>query len=130
MDCAVRNNNGIPRFAGSGFQTWKFRMESYLDRHELLDFIQKPVHRMVEFDEEDSLEDKQRKEKELSEKIKLDKRCKDFIVQGVADSHLEHARDKRSALDAWASLSATFEKRGMLNKVMMKRALSLSLIHI
>ena len=60
----------------------------------------------------------------MSEKIKLDKRCKDFIVQGVADSHLEYVRDKRSEFDAWASLSATFEKRGMLNKVMMKRALS------
>ena len=38
-------------------------METYLDRHELLDFIQKPVHRMVELDESDSLEDKQRKER-------------------------------------------------------------------
>ena len=120
---AVFERHAVQRFNGSNFQNWKFRLETYLDQQDLLCFIKQPVKSMVEFSENDSSAQRQRKKEELSKLVRRDKKCIDVIVQRVADTHLEYVRDKPTAFEAFASLAETFEKRGRVSRIMMKRKL-------
>jgi DNA-dependent RNA polymerase auxiliary subunit epsilon len=106
------DKNKVPLFDGSNFSNWKFRMETLLDEVDLLDILEIPMNVSVEAVDaaEITAQDKVRKKEQLK---KRDKKCKSQIVQRVADSHLEYAKDKETAFEIWTELKNTFERQGL-----------------
>lgn len=54
---------------------------------------------------------------------KRDLKCKSQIVQRIADSHLEHAKDKTTVYEVWKELSNVFERRGMASQLLLRKKL-------
>jgi hypothetical protein len=54
---------------------------------------------------------KKTKEEEKKRLIKLDKKCKSFIIQHIQDSLLEMVKDEETAYDLWKALEDRFESK-------------------
>ncbi|CAL1681121.1 unnamed protein product [Lasius platythorax] len=81
------DKNKVPPFDGTNYSNWKFRIETLLDKMDLLDVIQEPLDKLIQ-----NLRDSQEAAqiKATKENIRRkEKRCKSQIVQRVADTHLE-----------------------------------------
>jgi predicted DNA binding CopG/RHH family protein len=95
-----------------------------LDEKELLKYIQKPLHDILaEFDvlQADSPAEKDKKERQQVTIWKYDKKCKNLIVQRIADSHLECVKEKVTAYEVWEVLQNTFERKSMAKQIPLKR---------
>lgn len=111
----------IPLFDGTNFNNWKFRMEILLDEMDLLELTREPYTDRPEIKTEGTRTDAQNSE---FEKLKrLDRKCKSQIVQKIADSHLEYAKDKLTAAELWQSLCNTFERKGMASQLFIRKSL-------
>jgi hypothetical protein len=66
----------IPLFDGTNFNNWKFRIETLLEELELLSFVEESYISKVEFVEEDTNEQRERKEARLAELRAQDRKCK------------------------------------------------------
>jgi hypothetical protein len=51
---------------------------------------------------------------------KYDKKCKNLIVQRIADSHLECVKEKATANEVWEVLQNTFERKSMAKQIRLK----------
>lgn len=56
---------------------------------------------------------------------KRDTKCKSQIVQRIADSHLEYAKDKLTVFDIWKELQNVFERRGIASQLLLWKKLLL-----
>lgn len=79
----------VSLFDGTNFRNWKFRMETLLEEHDLMEFIENSVTQMVEIIDTDTAEQRAQKEAQLRILKKSDRICKSLIVQRIADSYLE-----------------------------------------
>lgn len=106
----------IPLFDGSNFSNWLFRVKVLLDVIDLNKFI------------ENDLSDLEEKCSDNAEKEKLilsGKKCKAFIVQKIADSHLEYIKDKPTAKGITDCLKQTFERNSLASQLMLRKRLLL-----
>lgn len=89
------NKHGIIPFAGSNFDTWKFRLKSVLKAMEVDDALK-------ETPEASRGEGWQKK---YSKAVMV-------IVQCIADSHLEYVKDIENAAEMVVKLEDIFAKKG------------------
>jgi len=81
----------IPLFDGTNYSNWKFRMQVLLEEHDLIDFINKPLDILTG---DLSAETAETQAITLQKK---DRKCKSFITQRIADSHLKYVKEKATA---------------------------------
>lgn len=113
----------IPLFNGTNFSNWKFRIETLLTEIDLLSYITKPYTQMVELCHEDTPEQRVTKQSQSKENQKKDQKCKANIIQRIADSHLEYAKDKETVFDLWTVLCETFERKGIASQLLIRKSL-------
>ncbi|KMQ84375.1 copia protein [Lasius niger] len=113
----------VPLFDGTNFDNWKFRMETLLEEHELLEYVKEAYTSMITIEEVDSPEVRIRKEEQLKQLKRNDRKCKSQIVQRIADSHLEYVKDEETAHGIWSVLSSTFERKGIANQLRLRETL-------
>lgn len=77
-------NNHIANFDGTNFSNWKFRIETRLEELDLLTFVN--THLSDLYTDEMTADEQEKLRKK-------DSRCKSQIIQRIADSHLEYAKD-------------------------------------
>lgn len=124
----------VPLFDGTNYSNqlyinysnWKFRLEVLLDEKDLLRYVETPLQEILaqfQITEGDSSEVRAQKEKSKEAAQKSAKRCRGFIIQKIAESHLEYIKDKTSAYDTWETLKQTFERKSVANQIRLKRKL-------
>ncbi|GAB1869619.1 Gag-pol polyprotein [Camponotus japonicus] len=113
----------VPLFDGTNFDNWKFRMETLLKEHELLEYVKKAYTSMVTIEEADSAAVRSAKEGQLEQSKRNDRKCKSQIVQRIADSHLEYVKDEDTAHGIWTVLSNTFERKGIASQLRLRKLL-------
>lgn len=101
---------GIVQFAGEGYDTWKFRVETQLSAHGVKEAITN-----------DPPEEGAAKVAFLEK----DEKAKALLVAYIADSHLEYIRDKQTAKAMWTSLANTFAKKGFAAQTYIRRSMAL-----
>lgn len=104
---------GIVQFAGDGFDTWKFQVETQLSAQGVRDALEEDAPA------ETAAEAVKKVFKEKDEKAKA------LLVAFIADSHLEYVRDKATAKAMWQSLEATFAKKGFAAQTYIRRSLAM-----
>lgn len=113
----------IPLFDGTNFSNWKFRMETLLNEMDLMGYVEKPYIEMVDIPESKNATEQRRRAKQIEDFSKCDRKCKSQIIQRIADSHLEYAKDKQTAFDLWTLLCETFERKGIASQLLIRKSL-------
>lgn len=112
----------IPLFDGSNYENWKFRMECLLDEKELLQLImERPLYDEA-VSSETANERALREQRNSRLKVK-DKKCKNLIVQKIAESHLSYAMGKESAYDVWKVLEETYQRKSLAEQLRVRKML-------
>lgn len=109
--------NRIPLFNGTNFNNWKFWIETLLTEMDLLSFVTQRYTDMVTIIDGDTTEERTRKESQIIEHRKKDRKSKSNIIQRIADSHLEYVKDKETTF-LWSALCETFERKGIANQLL------------
>ncbi|KYM93681.1 Copia protein [Cyphomyrmex costatus] len=118
-----REKYKVPLFDGTNFDNWKFRIETLLTEFDLIQYIEKSYKDMVEILDSDTAQQLAVKEVLLVKHKKKDRKCTSQIVQRIADSHLEYAKDQETAFGIWQSLCNTFERKGIAGQLLTRKAL-------
>jgi len=113
----------IPLFDGTNFDNWKFRMETLLRELNLLSLVEKSYTDNISIEASDTSAFRVQKEKQLEELKKRDVKCCSQIIQRIADSHLEYVKDKSCAYEVWTSLLETFERKGVVSQLLIRKKL-------
>lgn len=113
----------IPLFDGTNFDNWKFRIETLLEELDLLKYVTEAYTEKVKFLESDTEAQRTTKQRELDAHLKKDRKCKSQIIQRIADSHLEYAKDKVTAFDLWTTLGNTFQRKGIASQLLTRKCL-------
>jgi len=113
----------IPLLDGTNYSDWKFRIETLLAEIDLSIYIEADYTSLVVIADSDDTATKTRKEGEITEHKKRDQKCKSQIIQRIADSHLEYAKDKASAYEIWLSLENAFQRKGIASQLLLRKAL-------
>lgn len=111
----------VPLFEGTNYNNWKFRMEVLLEEISLKEHIESQVL-------DDAMKDDETAETyrlRMTNLRKKDTKCKSQIIQRIADSHLEYAKDKSTAFDIWTKLKNVFERRGVASQLLLRKKLLL-----
>lgn len=112
-------------FNGKDFNNWKFRIEILLREHDVEDFIETSLEERDEI-KPNHLDDqatKTAKEKLKEELKKKERKCFSLIVQRIGNNFLEYVKDKKNPKEAWKSLSNAFERKGVSNRMYLRRRL-------
>lgn len=112
-------------FNGKDFNNWKFRMEVLLREHDAESFISKSLeeHEEIIPSHLDDQAATTRKEKLKEELRKKERKCYSLIVQRIGNDFLEYIKDKKNPKEAWTSLCGTFERKGVSNRMFLRREL-------
>lgn len=112
-------------FNGKDFNNWKFRVEILLREHDVENFIGKSLeeHNEIQIHNEDDQASRTAKEKLKVELKKKERKCFSLIVQRIGNDYLEYVKDKNNPKDAWSSLCAAFERKGVSNRMFLRRKL-------
>lgn len=113
----------IPLLDGTNYSDWKFRLETLLTELELLMYIEADYTTLVVIVDSDDATTRSRKQSEIAEHKRRDQKCKLQIIQRIADSHLEYAKDKTSAYEIWLSLENFFQRKGIASQLLLRKAL-------
>lgn len=115
----------IIAFDGSGFHNWKFRLETVLDMHDLLECLQREAAEIDEFRVEtsDTAVVRAEKEKKMAEWKVKEKKCKSIIVQAISDNQLELIKDCPTPKLIWDKLKSVFERRGVAGQLFLRKQL-------
>lgn len=115
----------IIAFDGSGFHNWKFRLETVLDMHDLLECLQREVAEIDEFRVEasDTAVVRAEKERKIAEWRVKEKKCKSIIVQAISDNQLELIKDCPTPKLIWDKLRSVFERRGVAGQLFLRKQL-------
>lgn len=100
-------------FNGKDFNNWKFRMKILLREHDAEEFITKSL------EEYEEIIDHLAKLKE--ELRKKERKCYSLLVQRIANDYLEYVKDNPK--EAWSSLCTAFERKGVSNRMFLRRKL-------
>lgn len=111
----------VPLFDGTNYNNWKFRIEILLEELSLKEHIEIQI-----------LDDRKKHEEtqeaynlRMANLKKKDTKCKSHIIQRIADSYLEYAKDKLTAFDIWTELQHVFERRGVASQLLLRKQLLL-----
>lgn len=105
MASSMYEKHGITQFDGKNYDHWKFRMLIILEHSDVLKCIeQEHVNTDEAF-------------------LKMDRKCKNIIVQCIANSHLEYIKDKKTAFQMWESLKKVFERKGLAGQLYLRKKL-------
>lgn len=112
-------------FNGKDFNNWKFRMEILLREHDAENFIIKTLeeHEEIIITNLDDQAARERKCKLKEDLRKKERKCYSLIVQRIANDYLEYVKDKANPKEAWLSLCAAFERKGVSNRMFLRREL-------
>lgn len=115
----------IIAFDGKGFHNWKFRMETVLDMHDLLDCLQREVMDIAELQvgDSDTAAVSAEKQKKTTERKVQEKKCKSLIVQAISDNQLELIKDCQTPKQIWDKLKNVFERRGVSGQLFLRKQL-------
>lgn len=97
-------------------------MELFLEEIDLLECAQTPTLEIAQATAPAG-ETAEAHTRRLAAVRKKDLKCKSQIVQRIADSHLEYAKDKTTAHEVWKELSNVFERRGMASQLLLRKKL-------
>lgn len=125
MGSSMEDKSKVFAFDGNNFHNWKFRMETVLDMHDLLDCLVRDAEEVPELqvEAEDTAAVKSDKEKKFSERKTCEKKCKSFIVQAIDDNQLELIKDCRTPKQIWSTLKNVFERRGVAGQLYLRKQL-------
>lgn len=113
----------IPLFDGTNFDNWKFRIETLLNEMDLLDLLEISYTDMVKLEQGDTAQQRREKGAKIQANKKRDRKCKSHIIRRIADSHLEYAKDKKTAFELWTALRQTFERRDIASQLSIHKSL-------
>lgn len=63
------------------------------------------------------------KVKKIEELSKKENKCHSMIIQRICDDYLEYVKDKETPKGVWSTLTATFERKGVANRMFLRREL-------
>ncbi|KYN02144.1 Copia protein [Cyphomyrmex costatus] len=107
----------IPLFDGTNYSNWKFRMQVLLEKHDLIDYINTPLDVFVR-----ALPAGSADPQAIVMRKKV-RKCKSFIIQRIADSHLKYVKEKVTAYEMWQALSESFERKGVASQLRLRKML-------
>ena len=112
-------------FNGKDFNNWKFRVEVLLREHDVEKFIETSLEEFEEIaiTHLDDVASRARKEKLKEELRRKERKCFSLIVQRIGNDYLEYVKDKENPKAAWASMSGNFERKGVMNRMFLRRKL-------
>lgn len=112
-------------FNGKEFNNWKFRTETLLREHDVEVFIEKSLeeHEDIIIVHLDDAATRQIKNKLREELRKKERKCFSLIVQRIGNDYLEYVKDKENPKEAWQSLCEAFERKGVSNRMFLRRKL-------
>lgn len=115
----------VAMFDGHNFVSWKFRMTTLLEEHDLVECIEVEINDVEELkvEEADSAIVKQQKQRAFVERQKKDKKCKSIIVSRIHDDQLELLHGKNSAKQMWDTLVRIFERKSVAKRMQLNREL-------
>lgn len=115
----------IPMFDGTNFPSWKFRMLTVLEEHDLKECVEQEVEELVTLliKDEDSEAVQKQKKHEVEKRKKKDRRCKSLIVSRISDSQLEYVQDQPTPKAMWTALHKVFERKSVASRVHLKKKL-------
>lgn len=121
----MEEKSKVIAFDGNNFHNWKFRMETLLDMHDLLDCLNREVVEIPELQiaAADTAAVISEKEKQVVERKKLEKKCKTLIVQAIDDNQLELIKDCRTPKQIWGTLKNVFERCGVAGQLYIRKKL-------
>lgn len=112
-------------FNGKDFNNWKFRIETLLREHDVENFITTALdeHEEIIITHLDDAATRRRKIKLKDDLRKKERKCFSLIVQRIGNDYLEYVKDKTNPKEAWQSLCAAFERKGVSNRMFLRREL-------
>lgn len=113
------NRFRVPLFDGQNYDDWKFRMQVFLRKEDVLELAEKGIASLQEplLDHEDDTDRVRRRKEEAREEVRRkDLKCINFIVSRVADSQLEYLKGTTTAKQAWDSLMVNFERATSISR--------------
>lgn len=121
----MEDKNKIVAFDGEGFHNWKFRLETVLDMHDLLDCLEREVDDIDEYRDVagETAEARAEKKKKILERKVKDKKCKSIIVQAIGDSQLELIKECQTPEQIWETLKNVFERKGVAGQLYVRMQL-------
>lgn len=115
----------IPMFDGTNFPSWKFRMLTVLEEHELKECVEEEVGEVeaLIIKAEDSEAVKKKKKEDTEKRKKRDRKCKSFIISRISDSQLEYVQDQPTPKAMWVALHKVFERKSIASRLHLKKKL-------
>jgi len=90
-------------------------MQVLLEEHDLIDCVNKPFDMLME-----DLPAETANAQAITLR-KRDRRCKSFIIQRIADSHLEYVKEKATVFEIWQVLSESFERKDVASQLRLRK---------
>jgi len=96
-----------------------------LREHDAEDFIEQSLeeHEEIVITHLEHAETRRRKMKLKGELQKKERKCFSLIVQRIGNDYLEYVKDRANPKEAWASLCGAFERKGVSNRMFLRRQL-------
>lgn len=112
-------------FNGKEFNNWKFRIKTLLREHDVENFLTTALdeHEDIIINHMDDAATRRRKAKLKDELRKKERKCFSMIVQRIGNDYLEYVKEKASPKEAWESLCNAFERKGVSNRMFLRRQL-------
>lgn len=107
----------VALFDGNNFNNWKFRLQTVLDEHGLLIYINRSFDEIFNGLDSTKADDASK----ILEHTKNDKKCKSLIVRRIADSHLEYIKEKTTSREIINALESTFERKSIASQLYLRR---------
>lgn len=94
-------------------------MEIILKEHEVEEYLLRSVHECEEIQirQNDDVATRTEKNKIKCDMVKKERKCHSMIIQRIHDDYLEYVKDKTTPKEVWSILEATFERKGVANRM-------------
>lgn len=106
----------IPKFDGTNFSLWKFRLNLLLEERSLLQFIESDLN---------SLKEKTKNDNEKDQLVVREAKCRSLIAQTVSDEQLTYIMDKPSAKEMYEGLLSVFQRKSITSQLVLRKQLAL-----
>lgn len=101
--------HGIPQFAGNGYDTWKFRVQVYLEASGVWDAVQKEAPAEAA---------------EAAKFLEMDRKAKSLLVSLISDEYLGCVREKTTSKDMWKALEETFARKSAGKQTVIRKQIA------
>lgn len=101
------------QFDGTNYNNWKFRMHAVLEAKDLMEYVEEDLE-VITLHEND---------RDYRKHLKNEKRCKSVLIDHIADSQLEHIKDKTTAKEIFDALKSVFERKSVAGQLLLRKQL-------